>query len=434
MLFNIWSIYYGDYMGVFLVAIPFSVVTNVLWSKKPINLIVLASVLAANPVNLTASISSNLVFMAIWLMFNIRAIGNLPNWLLYILIGVFLSVTASIVNWQVAGTILTQFAAISNYLLGPLLFIPLFYSQLDERYDATLLARILLWALVVPSVVYLLCAYTFGEVMIDLRSVFQQYGLNVTVYRLGNVNFHLTRTQVGILLAALISVCASFLLANRPKYRIIAACCMAGNIYLFLVTGSWGSMLAAVLSVIFIFFLSSLGTFPLKQSLTLLLLVLVLKLGWDYSPDVVQRYFEQRFEQSFVTEMTVFDRVGIWQSALTFLVDKPIGRGWDLWVAPIGAYSHNDYLAYGISFGVICGLMYLFTPIYILILNIRNRLKKAQKWGDPIQLAGIAATSVLFINSFGDHLTANRWYFNVVWSIIWFCYYATLQEKGAGKV
>jgi len=430
MLFNIGSIYYGNYVGVMLAAIILSAIMNVLWVKKPINLIVLASVLAANPANLSTSISLNLIFIAFWFIFHMEAIRTLSTWSLWVLFGAFLSVFTSVVNWQTSGTIFTQLAAITNYLIGPLLLIPLFYSQMKKVHSVTSNAKALLWALVIPSIIYLLSAHTFGDIVIDFTSLFQQYGINVTIYRLGNVNFHLTRTQVGIPLAALSSVCVSFLIAHKSEYRIVAICCIGACIYLFLVTGSWGSILAAMLSVIFVFLLSSFGVrVPLRQSLVIVSFVSAGLIGWEYLPETIQRYFTWRFEQSFVTEMTVFDRIQIWQLSLSYLADNLIGRGWDLWIAPLGIYPHNDYLVYGISFGVICGLMYLLTIVQILILNIKNGKNQTLRWSDPILLAGIAATSVLFINSFFDHLTANRWYYNVVWSIVWFCYYAGQRRR-----
>jgi hypothetical protein len=32
---------------------------------------------------------------------------------------------------------------------------------------------------------------------------------------------------------------------------------------------------------------------------------------------------------------------------------------------------------------------------------------------------------VVLINSLSDHLTSNRWYFNVVWSLIWYAFFAS---------
>jgi chromate transport protein ChrA len=85
---------------------------------------------------------------------------------------------------------------------------------------------------------------------------------------------------------------------------------------------------------------------------------------------------------------------------------------------------HNDYISYGIAFGFVCGLLYLFVPIKILLTLVSVKIHMKDPVQVAILLAGVGAVTVLLINSFADHLTANRWYFNVVWSIIWYCFFA----------
>jgi hypothetical protein len=42
-----------------------------------------------------------------------------------------------------------------------------------------------------------------------------------------------------------------------------------------------------------------------------------------------------------------------------------------------------------------------------------------------LSLAGAGAATVLLLNSLSDHMTANRWYFNVVWMMVWYAYFAS---------
>jgi hypothetical protein len=46
-----------------------------------------------------------------------------------------------------------------------------------------------------------------------------------------------------------------------------------------------------------------------------------------------------------------------------------------------------------------------------------------------LALAGAGVTTVMLINSMSDHMTANRWYFNVIWSLIWYAFFASRAAK-----
>lgn len=68
MAINIGSIYVGNQYLISLLMLPVALLSTLKWLHKPLPWIVLVSVIAANPLNLYASISLNLIFALIYLI------------------------------------------------------------------------------------------------------------------------------------------------------------------------------------------------------------------------------------------------------------------------------------------------------------------------------------------------------------------------------
>jgi hypothetical protein len=45
-------------------------------------------------------------------------------------------------------------------------------------------------------------------------------------------------------------------------------------------------------------------------------------------------------------------------------------------------------------------------------------------------LAGHGAVIVIALNSITDHMTENRWYFNLIWSLVWYSYFCSRSDQG----
>lgn len=327
-------------------------------------------------------------------------------------------------EWYGSGEHFTQLAAIGNYLVGPLFLLPLVYYRLQEEADTELVLVIFVMSLVVPTLLFMFVARVFGTPVVDISAFDFDYLLNVSVYHLGNIDFQLTRTQSGIPLAVLIS--ASFALmacSVKKNIRLAAVLAMVAGLFLLLVTGSVGSSLAALCGIVLILFISRSYFSVTRYAVFLPLLLVLVLIGWSQVPPAIKKYAESRYEEKLAGGVNVSDRSGQWHAASDYLLDNPLGRGWKLFVPPIGGYPHNDYLSYGIAFGIACGLLYLFVPAKILHSLVSRRLEPRNIAQISISLAGVGAVAVLLINSMSDHLTANRWYFNVVWSVIWFGYF-----------
>jgi O-antigen ligase/polysaccharide polymerase Wzy-like membrane protein len=426
MAINLASIYIGNPYIISLLTIPIAAVMTFKWLNQPLPWIVLVSAIAANPVNLNAPIALNLIFAIFLLMLSMHYLSELSSWLYLILFLAFLSIIGSVADWSTTGEFFTQFAAIGNYVIGPFFLLPLIYFRLQKEVNADLLLKAFVFSLIVPSVTFMFLARLFGTHVVDANTSAFESLVNVSIYHLGNIDFQLTRTQAGIPLAVLI--CASFAVivsAISKKIRLIAFVSLIVTTFLLLVTGSVGSSLAALCGIMLLLGIAR-RYISIKRYFIVLPIVIGLAMaGWSQLPQGIKDYAYSRYEEKLSGGIDTSDRSGRWQLSLTYLMDNPLGRGWDLYVAPIGTYPHNDYLSYGIAFGFVCSLLYLFVPAKILlsIVSVKVHIKDPARVA--ILLASAGSVTVFLINSFSDHLTANRWYFNVVWSIIWYGYFAS---------
>ena len=112
-------------------------------------------------------------------------------------------------------------------------------------------------------------------------------------------------------------------------------------------------------------------------------------------------------------------------------LEHPEGVGFTLSVGDKKkSYTHNDYLAYAVSYGVMGGLAYISLVVGLLISFFRRR---KNKFDDPsalaIYLAGLGVIVAVAVNSMTDHMTENRWYFNLIWSVVWYSYFCSRARQ-----
>ncbi|WP_306589628.1 O-antigen ligase [Geothrix sp. 21YS21S-4] len=426
-----------------------------LWLNKPFSWVVFVAILAANPANTTTSIALNLYAAGVFgLLARSEAWRGLPRLaqmaFFIVMLSMVVSVVASLwadlsipsihttdvsrprpylITWSGGASMeimSSQFVSITNYLLGPFLLIPLIFSRLRRSQDPDLLLKGLIYGLILPTLLMFLAARFLGRPIFDANALRENL-VNVSTFRLGKIDIQMIRTQSGIILAALI--CASFAVAISPVQRmtrLMATACLLVAAYFLLVTGSVGSTLAGLAGLGLILFLGK-RHFSIKRYLLLLFIGAGLALAtWTILPEGVQRYAVNRYELRVGhSGSSTGDRAWRWKKSFNYLMENPSGVGWALYVEPLGIYPHNDYLTYAIAFGVVCGLVYLFYPSGLLLSFITFR----PPGGDParfaLALAGAGVTTVMLINSLGDHMTANRWYFNVIWSLIWYAFFAS---------
>ncbi len=245
-------------------------------------------------------------------------------------------------------------------------------------------------------------------------------------YRLGNVFVNYLRTEIGFILAALICASAAIAMSHvKGSYRLWAIACLAMNAFLLLSTGSFGSGAACFLGLIAIFYTQLRKINSAKVVASFVIICLTLILSYFFAPQKTKDYLAQRFEHRVVNADA--DRVTLWGRAFDAFLEHPEGVGLTLSVGKtVTTYMHNDYLTYTVSYGFLGGLAYMSLIVGLLLSFLRARRGVGN---DPaalaVYLAGLGVAVALAANGMTDHSNENRWYFNVIWSIIWYCYFCS---------
>jgi len=455
MVFNLVSIVIGEPYPMALLGLVAALVATLAWSGKPLAWVIFVAVIAANPANPTTPIALNLFAATTFLVLvNRGALKGVPKLLkvalFFVLLSMIISIIASLpadlsipsihttdisrprpwmVTWSGGATfevLVSNVVSVVNFLLGPFLLIPLIFSRIRKNHDPEQLLKGLLLGLVVPTLLLFMLARMFGRPIMDATSLSENL-LNVLGFRLGRVDIQMIRTQVGIILAALI--CVSFAAAFsrvRRGIRLLAMGCLVVAVYMLMVTGSVGSTFAALAGILMILFKGR-HHFSMKRYLILLFTGATLAMaGWTVLPKNLQQYAISRYELRFGQKGSGMDDRSLrWKKSVNYLMENPSGVGWSLYIEPLRTYPHNDYLSYALAFGVVCGLVYFLLPTGLLFSFMTFNPSSLDPARLSLILAGAGATTVLLINSMSDHMTANRWYFNVVWSVIWYAFFAS---------
>ena len=455
MVINLISLAIGNPYQMAVVGLVVAIIAIFVFHRRPFGWLLFTAVLAANPANTTTPIALNLycagLFFVLMGVGGWKALPTLVKFALsFVLLSMLISILASLpadlavpsihttdvsrprpwmVTWALGAsleTVTSQVVSVTNYLLGPFLFIPLIFSRIQKDQDPEVLLKGLVFGLILPTLLLFLLARSFGLPTLDANSVSQNM-LNVSTFRLGSLDIQMIRTQVGIILAALI--CASFAVAIspvRPVTRFSAVGGLVIAIYLLLVTGSVGSTLASLAGIVLILVLGG-RHFSIKRYVLMLVAGISLALAaWTFLPQSVQRYALSRYEVRISQKGSATDdRSWRWRKSFNYLMENPSGVGWSLYVEPLRIYPHNDYLSYAIAFGVLCGLVYLLYVCGMLFSFATFNPVPFDPSHFALSLVGAGVTTVVLFNSLSDHLTSNRWYFNVVWSLIWYAFFAS---------
>jgi O-antigen ligase len=340
-------------------------------------------------------------------------------------------VIISSINWMsgdVVHNIMRQGAFAYNFVLAPFLLLPIIYLRMGESRDNAANLKGLLFFLIIPSTLILISAKLFGTVANEWEASLHVKSLpeGFIQYRLGKVTVNFLRTEVGFILAALI--CASTAVAiSRVKalYKWLAGACLVSNTFLLLATGSFGSGFACFCGLAAIFCTQS-RVISVTRCLTVIAAIaIMLFLTYSLSPPSVKEYLGKRYEHR-VTNANA-DRLLLWGRAIENFFEHPEGVGLTLKVGDIvETYIHNDYLTYAVSYGVTGGLAYtsLVAGLMIYFFRSTKRIIKDHS-ALAIHLAGLGVIVAIAVNSMTDQMNSNRWYFNTIWSVVWYSYFCS---------
>lgn len=426
------SIFLGSSYAFFVSFLAFSIIMTLLWTKAPRPWIFLVSISAATPIAISRQqFACNLIFALWFAVFNTRYLSKLPKWIYVSTALAVLGIFTSSINWMsgdVVSGIMRQGAFAYNFFLGPFLLLPAVYLRMRESRDHAANLKGLLFCLIVPSTLILISAKLFGTVANAWEASLHVASLpeGFLQYQLGNVIVNFLRTEVGFILAALIcaSTAVTFSQIKGP-YRLLAGACLVSNVVLLLATGSFGSIFACLCGVAAIFYTQFRTVSVTRVLVSVAIICCMLFLTYSLSPPSMKEYLGKRYELRVVKGDK--DRLWLWARAVEHLLQHPEGVGLTLVVGDeVKSYIHNDYLVYAVSYGLIGGLAYAALVMGLLISFLQVR-KGAT--GDPyalaIHLAGLGVIVAIAVNSITDHMNSNRWYFNVIWSIIWYSYFCS---------
>jgi hypothetical protein len=435
------SVILGRSYVFFIAFLVLSILMTLIWKRAPRPWIYLVSVSAATPIAISRQqFACNLIF-AIWFaIFNTRYLLKLPKWIYVPTALAILGIFTSSVNWMAGDALrglMRQGAFAFNFFLAPFLLLPAIYLRMRESSDNVANLRGLLFCLIVPSTVILISAKLFGTVANAWEASLHVESLpeGFLQYKLGRVIVNFLRTEVGFILAALICSAAAITISPvKGKYRLLAGACLASNAFLLLATGSFGSIFACLCGLAAMFFTQLRKVSVTKVIISASVIICMLFVTYSVSPSNIKEYLGKRYEHRVVNADT--DRFDLWAKAVNQLFQHPEGIGLTLSVGDnVKSFIHNDYLVYAVSYGFIGGIGYVTLVIGLLIYffqirkSITNDLYKL-----AIHLAGLGVIVAIAVNSITDHMNSNRWYFNVIWSIIWYCYFCShAVQKNMGQ-
>jgi O-antigen ligase len=426
------AIFLGRSYAFYVSFLAFSILITLLWTKAPRPWIFLVSISAATPIPISnKQFACNLLFALWFAVFCRRYLFRLPKWIYVPTALAVIGIFTSSINWMsgdVLGNVMRQGAFAYNIFLGPFLLLPVVYLRMEESRDHAADLRGLLFCLIVPSTLILISAKLFGTVDNAWEASLHGEGLGegYLLYALGKVIVNFQRTDVGFILAALICASTAVTVSEvKGLYRVLAGACLASNVFFLLVTGSFGSILAVICGLAAIFYAQFRRVNVARVLLSVIVIACLLVLAYSLSPPSIKEYLEKRYEQRVVK--TDQDRPVLWARGMAYLLEHPEGVGLTLAVGDeVRSFIHNDYLVYAVSYGVIGGLGYASLVAGLLISFFQRR---KSLMNDPsalaVFLAGLGVIVALAVNSMTDHSNVNRWYFNVIWCLIWYSYFCS---------
>jgi len=355
-------------------------------------------------------------------------------------IGIF----TSMVNWMsgdVLSDLMRQGAFAYNFFLGPFLLLPVVYLRMRESRDHAANLKGLLFCLIVPSTLILISSKLFGTVANEWEASLHTEGSSegFLLYQLGKVIVDFSRTGVGFILAALI--CASTAVAVsqvKGLYRLLAGACLVSNVFLLLATGSFGSIFAGLCGLAAIFYTQFRRVNVARVLLLVIIIACLLVLTYSLSPTSIKEYLGKRYQFRVVESNT--DRLVLWARAMDYFLEHPEGVGLTFRVGDtVKSNPHNNYIVYAVSYGVIGGLAYPFLVTGLLIYFFKIRKMRTEDHSAlAISLAGYGVIVAFAVNSMTDDIGVSRWYFNAIWSLVWYCYFCSraaqvgdVQKRGS---
>ncbi|MCK5359947.1 MAG: O-antigen ligase family protein [Gammaproteobacteria bacterium] len=291
-----------------------------------------------------------------------------------------------------------QLILFKSYMDPYVLFI-LTYSLLHDEKSI----HRLLTALVVLLVVFLAITVlsSFNIVSVERASVDDRWGRTRGAFAEAN--------QFAAYLACFIPLLAAFFITAKSKViKFVIAGIVFLALYVLLLTGSRGGLVALAVAIAVYYILASkqdIGKTLLNLIGIYLLIIFMVVLVFFTLPETTANGLLLKITGKFVEESSTdysSGRFGMWTMALGYFISSPVfGTGWATFIPLFGGNSHNDYILFLVTLGVI-GL-YLFVRIFITLFKSAMYWRKQdQKYAQfyNAYIGGLSAfmVAMIFVN------------------------------------
>lgn len=201
------------------------------------------------------------------------------------------------------------------------------------------------------------------------------------------------------------ALCAVGLALEKKINTVVAICVGLGSLYIILLSGSRGPLIALVLSLVLLILLNK----TRKNILMKVLIIIVFLLGgWEIFRRFLSQYASNRFFDLVYlttnpsTNVDSLSRIEIWKRSISLWLDHPWvgnGVGYYALIDPVRKYSHNFLLEILVEMGII-GLLLFLTFLLALAINIIKAATHRKKWDHHgailVSLLGFVLVKLLF--------------------------------------
>lgn len=287
---------------------------------------------------------------------------------------------------------------LKSYMDPYVLFIVAYSAIHDEKSIKSMLL-----ALVVTMAVFVAITIlsSFDILAVSRATVDERWGRTRGAFAESN--------QFAAYLVAFLPLLAAFMMTARSMLvRALLAGILLVTLYVLLLSGSRGGLLALFIGAGVYYLLYSRHTLP-KSLMNLIMVyaagLLVMGLVFFTLPDQTAHGLLLKLSGKF-TDVTETDyssgRLENWGAALKLFMHSPLfGTGWRTYIPLVGWNSHNDYILFLVTTGVV-GL-YLFVLIYVRILKSAMECRRLDPFNLHIYNAFISGfvsfmVTLLFVN------------------------------------
>lgn len=235
-------------------------------------------------------------------------------------------------------------------------------------------------------------------------------------YDLGALSFGYVRTQVSILLAVLMTGgIAAVLYGPTWPVRALFGGLVAVSGYILIAKCSVASMASLALGV-GVLVADALMHSPKHAFKVLAVCGVIGAIVWYGAQSDYYQFVALRIQYKADTGN---DRSTEWMTAIDQCLSYPFGKGFTT-TTDTGNVTHNDYLTYAISYGIIgfagfCGLVGRGLLHWVFAAS---RGKRVAAGSSLIRSVGLGTLVVYGANAMFDVLTAQIVYFQIVWALI----------------